>query len=102
MMASFLRLQQVALGFESGHLVTLKIDPPWSKYKLVSQTAPFYRRVIEEVSRLPGVEAAAFNDSLPLAGQDVREGANRLSIEIEGQARSEQPQSLRQCTNRQL
>lgn len=90
MMASFLRLQQVALGFETEHLVTLKIDPPWSKYKLVSQTAPFYRRVIEEVSRLPGVEAAAFNDSLPLAGPDVREGANRLSIEIEGQGRSEQ------------
>lgn len=90
MMKSFVQLQNVPLGFDASHLVTLKIDPPWFKYKRVSQTAPFYRRVIEEILRIPGVEAAAFNDSLPLAGLDVREGANRLSIEIEGQSRGEQ------------
>jgi len=89
MTASFLHLQRVALGFETEHLLTLKMDPPWFKYKLVSQTAPFYRRVIEELSRIPGIDGAAFNDSLPLAGQDVREGANRLNIEIEGQSNSE-------------
>ena len=66
------------------------MDPPWFKYKLIEQTAPFYRRVVEEIERLPGVEAVAFNDSLPLAGQDVREGANKLTIEIEGQSRHEQ------------
>lgn len=85
-MASFYNLQRVDLGFESEQLLTLKMDPPWFKYKLVSQTAPFYRRVIEQISNIPGVEGAAFNDSLPLAGQDVREGANRLNIEIEGQS----------------
>lgn len=49
----------------------------------------FYRRVIEEVEQIAGVGSAAFNDSLPLAGQDVREGANKLTIAIEGQPQPE-------------
>jgi putative ABC transport system permease protein len=90
MLQSFARLQRVELGFDPDRLLTMKMDPPWSKYGVVEQTAPFYRRVVEEVERIPGVEAAAFNDSLPLGGQDVREGANKLTVEIEGQSRSEQ------------
>lgn len=90
MISSVFRLQQVALGFDPSNLLTMKMDPPWFKYKLVSQSTQFYKRVIEEVERLPGVEVAAFNDSLPLAGRDVREGANRLNIQIEGQSLDEQ------------
>jgi putative ABC transport system permease protein len=65
------------------------MDPPWFKYKEIEPAARFYRRVIEEVEHIPGVESAAFNDSLPLAGQDVREGANKLTITIEGQSQPE-------------
>ena len=90
MMMSLLRLRQTPLGFDGQRLLTMKIDPPWAKYNELGQIALFYKRVIEEVERIPGVEAVAFNDSLPLAGQDVREGANKLSVEIEGQARDEQ------------
>ena len=89
MVKSFLNLRQTPLGFDASSLLTMKMDPPWSKYNHVNQTAPFYKRVIEKVERLPGVEAAAFNDSLPLAGQDVREGANKLGIQIEGQPADE-------------
>jgi len=90
MLQSFSRLQRVELGFDPDRLLTMKMDPPWSRYGVVEQTAPFYRRVVEEIERIPGVEAAAFNDSLPLAGQDVREGANKLTVEIEGQPSNEQ------------
>jgi putative ABC transport system permease protein len=93
MMNSFLRLQQVALGFDSGNLLTMKMDPPWFKYKELNTAAQFYKRVIEEVEKVPGVESAAFNDSLPLAGQDVREGANKLNIEIEGQQITDQQEN---------
>jgi predicted permease len=89
MVTSFLKLRQTPLGFDPSSTLTMKMDPPWSKYKHVRETAPFYKRVIEEIERLPGVEASAFNDSLPLAGQDVREGSNKLSIEIEGQPADE-------------
>jgi putative ABC transport system permease protein len=90
MISSLLRLQQVALGFDSANMLTMKMDPPWFKYKLVSTSAQFYKRVIEEVERLPGVETAAFNDSLPLAGRDVHEGANRLNVQVDGQALDQQ------------
>jgi putative ABC transport system permease protein len=90
MTKSFLNLRQTPLGFDPSATLTMKMDPPWSKYNRVNQTAPFYKRVIEEVEQIPGVESAAFNDSLPLAGQDVREGANKLSIQIEGQPANEQ------------
>ena len=90
MIKSFLNLSQTPLGFDPSSLLTMKMDPPWSKYNHVSHTAPFYKRVIEEVEQLPGVESAAFNDSLPLAGQDVREGTNKLNIQIEGQPADEQ------------
>ena len=90
MVKSLLNLRQTSLGFDPSSTLTMKMDPPWSKYSFVKQTAPFYKRVIEEVERLPGVESAAFNDSLPLAGQDVREGTNKLRIEIEGQPADEQ------------
>ncbi|MCI0387668.1 MAG: ABC transporter permease [Acidobacteria bacterium] len=89
MVTSFMKLRQTPLGFDPSSTLTIKMDPPWSKYKHVRETAPFYKRVIEEVERIPGVESAAFNDSLPLAGQDIREGSNRLSIEIEGQPADE-------------
>lgn len=86
---SVLRLQRTALGFDSAKLLTMKMDPPWFNYKELEPTARFYRRVIEEVEQIPGVESAGFNDSLPLAGQDVREGANKLTIAIEGQSQPE-------------
>jgi putative ABC transport system permease protein len=75
MLQSFSRLRRVELGFDPDRLLTMKMDPPWSRYEVVEQTAPFCRRVVEEIERIPGVEAGAFNDPLPLAGQDVREGA---------------------------
>ncbi len=93
LLQSFARLQQTELGFDSRNLLTLKVDPPWSRYKYVHQTAPFYRRVVEEIERIPGVTAIAWNDSLPLAGQDVRAGANKLTFEIEGQPRDQQEQN---------
>jgi putative ABC transport system permease protein len=90
MLQSFSRLRRVELGFDPDRLLTMKMDPPWSRYEVVEQTAPFCRRVVEEIERIPGVEAGAFNDPLPLAGQDVREGANKLTVEIEGLPRNEQ------------
>lgn len=93
LLQSFARLQQTQLGFDSQNLLTLKIDPPWSRYKYVHQTAPFYRRIVKEIERIPGVTTVAWNDSLPLAGQDVRAGANKLTFEIEGQPRDQQEQN---------
>jgi hypothetical protein len=59
----FLALRSASLGFEPDGVLTMKVDPPWSRFKRVEDTAPFYRRIIEEVERIPGVVGAATNDA---------------------------------------
>jgi predicted permease len=87
---SFRRLQQTDVGFDARRLLTLQIDPPYSRYNKVEHTAPYYRRVIAEIEALPGVESAAVNDSLPLSIQEAQGSANRMVVHIEGQTVEEQ------------
>jgi putative ABC transport system permease protein len=87
---SLRRLLQTDAGFDASRLLTLQIDPPYSRYNKVEQTAPYYRRVIAEIEALPGVESAAVNDSLPLSFQEAQGSANRTVIYIEGQTIEEQ------------
>jgi len=90
LLQSFRRLQQVDAGFDAGNLLTLQIDPPYTRYNRVEQTAPYYRRVIAEIEALPGVESAAVNDSLPLSVQEAQGSANRTVVYVEGQSIEEQ------------
>jgi putative ABC transport system permease protein len=62
-------LRSTDLGFRTTRLVTARIDPPWSRYSSLRQTAPFYRQLLEELGRTPGVEAATLVDPLPFSGK---------------------------------
>jgi putative ABC transport system permease protein len=53
MIQSVLLLQKTSLGFRPERLLTMKMDPPWTKYSLIEQTGPFYKRVLEEVKVIP-------------------------------------------------
>lgn len=70
LLRSLERLLAVDPGFRRGGLVAVRTDPPWARYDSVEETAPFYRRALEELRALPGVVAAAANHSLPLFGND--------------------------------
>src|SRR5262249_21166226 len=54
---SFVRLQEVDLGFKQDHLVSMNIQLTRSRYQ-GPQGADFYRRLIERTESLPGVKAA--------------------------------------------
>jgi putative ABC transport system permease protein len=84
---SFLTLVNTDLGFRSGSLLTFFADPPYTKYGAAEQTALFYRRAQEELSKLPGVEAVAANHSLPLAGND---NYGKPTILVDGRSADEQ------------
>jgi putative ABC transport system permease protein len=86
---SFLGLARADIGFDPSNLLTMRIDPPGKKYNRAEVTAPFYRRLFEELSSIPGVESAAAGDGLPMANLDVREGANRQTFLVGGQSPSE-------------
>jgi putative ABC transport system permease protein len=86
MLRSLDRLRSVALGFRPERVLAVRIDPPWSRFGRVEQTAPFYRRMLEEIRTLPGVEAVAMVDPVPLAGRDPGENAHKHVPLVEGRA----------------
>jgi len=84
---SFWRLQRVDLGFNPSSVLTARIwlpqpnDPRSGPYFTHPARALFYRRVLERVSALPGVEAVGGVTSLPLGGTP-----GRAPFNIEGRA----------------
>jgi predicted permease len=75
---SFWRLQHVDLGFDPSSVLTARLwlpqpnDPRSGPYFTHSARAQFYRRVVERVAALPGVEAVGGVTSLPLGGTPGR------------------------------
>ena len=84
---SFWRLQRVDLGFNPASVLTARI---WLPQPNLPETGPyfkhdarvsFYRRVLDRVAALPGVQAAGGVSSLPLSGSP-----GRTSFTIEGRS----------------
>ena len=48
------RLRAVDIGFDPDGILAIQIDPPWTSYNSVENTAPFYRQVLDDLSRQPG------------------------------------------------
>jgi putative ABC transport system permease protein len=77
-------------GFEATRVLTFRVDPPWGRYPDIATTSEFYRRATEQLTLLPGVEAAGTNNVLPFAGLDV--ASSRVAIEgAESGRADEQP-----------
>jgi len=83
---SFLRLQQVDIGFNPQNLLTAQINLPLEQYRDGSQWASFFNRLIERVEALPGVQSAAVTQYLPVSGVE-----GSVGFQIEGRP-SEQDQ----------
>ncbi|MFB3854448.1 MAG: ABC transporter permease [Vicinamibacterales bacterium] len=76
---SFARLQAVDLGFDPADTLAAEVVPPASRYREPEAMTAFYDRLLESVSAIPGIEAAALSSVLPLPGGD-----SNVSLEIEG------------------
>ncbi|HEX2223901.1 MAG TPA: ABC transporter permease [Thermoanaerobaculia bacterium] len=86
MIQSFLRLQRIDLGFRPDNVLTLRLSLPGVKYDTPEKWGQFFRRAVEEVDSLPGVEQAAVVLLRPLSqpiGWDY-------DFTIEGQTPEEQ------------
>lgn len=68
---SLLRLLSVDPGFKVDHIVTTNVALPRSKYAASTAQTEFYRRLDEEIARLPGVESVGLVSKLPLDGGDA-------------------------------
>jgi putative ABC transport system permease protein len=65
---SFVRTIAVNPGFESKNVMTLPITLPVGRYSQPEQQTEFYRRLVDQVETLPGVQTAAVTTYLPLSG----------------------------------
>ena len=66
---TLVNLSREATGFESRNVLTLQIEPNGSRYDTSEKTSAFYHRALERLSALPGIEAAAVTNILPLKWQ---------------------------------
>jgi putative ABC transport system permease protein len=81
---SFLRLQQVDVGFNPQNLLTAQINLPLEQYPDGPQWSSFFNRLLERVEALPGVQSVALTQYLPVSGSE-----GSVGFQIEG--RPEEP-----------
>jgi putative ABC transport system permease protein len=73
-MKSFVNLQRVNPGIRPDHVLTFRMRLPTDNlYKSDREQAGFYRRVIDNVEQIPGIQSAGLSDVLPLGQQNDRE-----------------------------
>jgi putative ABC transport system permease protein len=73
-MKSFVNLQHVNPGIRPDHVLTFRMRLPTDNlYKSGREQADFYRRVIDRVDQIPGIQAAGLANVLPLGQQNDRE-----------------------------
>jgi putative ABC transport system permease protein len=68
LLSSYARLRQAPLGFEPGGLLTFAIRPSEVKYDTTAAPA-LLDRMLQEIARVPGVEAATVDGCAPLSTQ---------------------------------
>jgi putative ABC transport system permease protein len=65
---SFVRLQQVAPGFDPSRTLAFNVAPSAGRTSTPEQTGQFYRELIAQLKALPGVVNASMVFQLPLSG----------------------------------
>jgi putative ABC transport system permease protein len=69
-LARFVRLVMVDPGFEAGRVLASVVLPAPARYPDPKQRGLFYRRILDAVRALPGVESAGTVDALPFSGEN--------------------------------
>jgi putative ABC transport system permease protein len=68
MTRSLFALQTVDPGFQPQQVLTLKVQPGGERYRGLARALPYYRRVMEQIAALPGVQSVGAINHLPLSG----------------------------------
>lgn len=64
---SFLRLRSVDAGYNSSHILMMRVDLTKSDYKTAADQSRFYRQALERIASLPGVRSAGVTTSPPFS-----------------------------------
>jgi len=69
------KVMAVSPGFRPDHVLTGQISVPWNKYPNWTSRLTFNARLMESVTRQPGVSAAAIVNNVPLSGNSGKSAA---------------------------
>ncbi len=75
---SFVRLMNVDRGFQSQHVLTLRVTLPRGSYEKDDPRNRFYDEVLRRLSRLPGVQSAGFSSAPVMNGETWVDGLTPL------------------------
>jgi len=89
LMKSFNRLQSVEPGFDPDNILTMQLNLPGRKYDVDPKVLSFYKRAIEQLQAVPGVEAVGMINYLPFNGPH-----SGTDVQIEGQPKLPPGQEL--------
>jgi predicted permease len=64
LLRSFLKLQDVNLGFRPDHLISVGIDLPYATYGSGDRSLIFFREAIQRIEALPGVKSASVGHAI--------------------------------------
>jgi predicted permease len=85
---SFLNLRSVDAGYDSSHILMMRVDLTQSDYKTAAEQSRFYGQALERITNLPGVRSAGIATSPPFslnsltANGMVLEGRPPASISV--------------------
>ncbi|MGC1322049.1 MAG: ABC transporter permease [Candidatus Udaeobacter sp.] len=68
---SFVRLQKVPAGFDTNNVITARVALPDTSYGKPEQAAAFYKKLLDGVAVLPGVQSAGAAWWIPLSGSEI-------------------------------
>ena len=78
LLRSFDQLNQVDLGFQPANVLTYRVVLPTARFESGAELRPVYDGLLERTARIPGVEAVAVSNNLPMGD------AGYLSFSIDG------------------
>jgi putative ABC transport system permease protein len=64
---TFAELRRVDVGFDTSHLLVLRLTPDAARYRTNAQTTDYYRRVLAALREVPAVSSVAAVTSLPMS-----------------------------------
>jgi predicted permease len=70
LLGSFVKLVRTDPGFDAAHVLASIVLPSSARYPKPEQRAQFYKRILDSVRALPGVESAGTVDALPFSGEN--------------------------------
>src|SRR5690606_9950622 len=85
-LSSFVKVLNLRMGFEVGPVLAMNLYLPLEGYGLRSQREPLLDQIVEQLRHVPGVEAVAVTNAIPLEGDTQVDGlARENDIRPEGE-----------------